>query len=237
MRKDKKLRVVSLIALSISVLGLTLGFAAFSNTLTISSSASVSPDSSDFKLVFYGVEDATKFDEYGDFDTEVTSLVKSEPLVGGRATATTAVIDNEALTIKNMNVAYVEPGDDANYYFLVKNEGKYPVYITHEDFMEFANNFVNKTCVAKEGTTDSLVQEACRNINGYVLFDDHVNGHHFDSQFPHGDSDYMEIPVGGSADLIIWLSYFDSLLPRADGDFEVIYDDAKLTYSTVKPVE
>ena len=31
MRKDKKLRVIAIIALTISVLGLTLGFAAFSN--------------------------------------------------------------------------------------------------------------------------------------------------------------------------------------------------------------
>ena len=235
MRKDKKLRVVAIIALTISVLGLTLGFAAFSNTLTISSSATVSPDASDFKLVFYGVEDITKFDKYGDFVTEITSPVKSEPLLQYKATATPAVIDNEALTIKNINITYTEPGDNAAYYFLIKNEGKYSVYITKEDFMEFANNFSNPTCVAKEGTTDSLVQEACKGIDGYLLSSDYAKYDHFDSQYPKDSSDYMEIPVGGYADLIITFSYSRFSLGRADGDFEIIYNDAKLNYSTVKP--
>ena len=57
-------------ALCISVVGLTLGFAAFSNVLTISSGATVSPDRSDFKLVAYGIEDTSVFDENffaGDF--------------------------------------------------------------------------------------------------------------------------------------------------------------------------
>ena len=45
MRKDKKLRVVAIIALTISVLGLTLGFAAFSNEIPIST----------IRIICYGV--------------------------------------------------------------------------------------------------------------------------------------------------------------------------------------
>ena len=235
MNKDKKLRLVAIIALTISVLGLTLGFAAFSNTLTISSSATVSPDASDFKLVFYGVEDVTKFDSTGDYRCQITSSVKSEPVTANKATATAAIIDNEASTIKNVNVTFVEPSDYAAYYFRIENEGKYSVYITEEDFMEFASAFSNKTCVAKEGTTDSLVQEACKGIDGYVLSTEYTYGYQFDSQNLSVNSDYMEIPVGGYADLIIDLSYSGSLFLRADGDFDVIYNDAKLNYSTVKP--
>ena len=41
MKRERQAKWVSIIALCISVLGLTLGFAAFSNTLTISSSATV----------------------------------------------------------------------------------------------------------------------------------------------------------------------------------------------------
>ena len=54
MEKNKKTKTLAIIALIISILGLTLGFAAFSNTLTISSSATVSPDESDFNINVYG---------------------------------------------------------------------------------------------------------------------------------------------------------------------------------------
>lgn len=45
----------------------------------------------------------------------------------------------------------------------------------------------------------------------------------------------MEIPVGGYAELVIYLFYIGEGENRADGDFDVIYNDAKLNYSTVKP--
>ena len=235
MRKEKQ-KLIAIIALTLSVLGLTLGFAAFSNTLTISSSATVTPDSGDFKLVFYGVENDKNFDQTGDPMTEITSPVKSEPRTFGKVTATTAIIDNESLTIKNINVAYTEPGDTVAYNFKIVNEGKYTVYITKDDFKEFADSLANKTCVAKAGTTDSLVQEACKNIDTGVLSMEYTdNGGQFDSQYMETSSDYMELPVGGYADLYIHYYYSSSNSTRADGDFEVIYSDAKLNYSTVKP--
>ena len=72
-------------------------------------------------------------------------------------------------------------------------------------------------------------------FDGYVLSTEYTYGYQFDSQNLSVNSDYMEIPVGGYADLIIDLSYSGSLFLRADGDFDVIYNDAKLNYSTVKP--
>ena len=64
MRKNQKQKIMAIVALCISVLGLTLGFAAFSNTLTISSSATVTPDSKDFKLVLYGVPSLGEYDQF-----------------------------------------------------------------------------------------------------------------------------------------------------------------------------
>lgn len=167
--------------------------------------------------------------------TEITSPVKSEPRTSGKATATTAIIDNESLTIKNINVAYTEPGDTVAYNFKIVNEGKYNVYITKDDFKAFVDSLANKTCVAKPGTTDSLVQEACKKIDVGVLSMEYTdNGGMFDSQYMETSSDYMELPVGGYADLYIHYFYRQNGA-RADGDFEVIYNEAKLNYSTVKP--
>ena len=50
MEKSRTSKIIAVVALVVAVLGLSLGFAAFSNTLTISSSATVSPDSGDFDI-------------------------------------------------------------------------------------------------------------------------------------------------------------------------------------------
>ena len=60
MKQNKQSKLVAILALCVSVVGLTLGFAAFSNTLTISSSATVKPDQKDFKIVAYGIEDQSQ---------------------------------------------------------------------------------------------------------------------------------------------------------------------------------
>ena len=46
MEKDRGGRVIAIVALLVGVVGLTIGFAAFTNTLTIQSDASVTPDDS-----------------------------------------------------------------------------------------------------------------------------------------------------------------------------------------------
>lgn len=45
MYKPRKIKILSILALVVSIIGMTLWFAAFSSTLTISSSATVSPNS------------------------------------------------------------------------------------------------------------------------------------------------------------------------------------------------
>ena len=70
MRRRQKTKTVAIIALTISVLGLTLGFAAFSNVLTISSSATVTPNESDFKLQLYGMPRTYYDDEFTEEDAE-----------------------------------------------------------------------------------------------------------------------------------------------------------------------
>ena len=67
MKRNRQAKIVAILSLCVSVVGLTLGFAAFSNTLTISSSTTVSPDESDFKLVLYGLPGGN-YDEIDEYD-------------------------------------------------------------------------------------------------------------------------------------------------------------------------
>ena len=52
MEKERGGKAIAIVALLIGVVGLTIGFAAFSNTLTISSSAEYNPDSNVFNVDF-----------------------------------------------------------------------------------------------------------------------------------------------------------------------------------------
>ena len=52
MEKDRRARFIAIAALLVGVIGLSLGFAAFSNTLTIKSSAEVNVDPNTFNVDF-----------------------------------------------------------------------------------------------------------------------------------------------------------------------------------------
>lgn len=52
MERDRKQKFIVMIALMVAIASMSLGFAAFSTTLNISSSATVSPDSSNFNVIF-----------------------------------------------------------------------------------------------------------------------------------------------------------------------------------------
>ena len=52
MEKNRSSQIIAIIGLGIGIIGLSIGFAAFSNSLNIKSSANVNPSDKDFKIVF-----------------------------------------------------------------------------------------------------------------------------------------------------------------------------------------
>ena len=60
-KKTKQTKILSIIALITAVLCMSLGFATFSTTLTISSNANVTPDSSAFAVKFSTEKDSNIF--------------------------------------------------------------------------------------------------------------------------------------------------------------------------------
>ena len=150
--KNQKQKLIAIVALCVSVLGLTLGFAAFSNTLTISSSATVTPESSDFKLVVYGVPNLGEYDQYAagansnDYRhnlvlpiSKFTSTTTAEPLLRHTegvddipsTAAKKAIITNGngSFSISDISLTFSEPGQGADYYFVLRNEGNYDAYL------------------------------------------------------------------------------------------------------------
>lgn len=103
MEKERGAKVIAIVALLIAVVGLTVGYAAYSSTLTINGTANVDPAS--WKVNFgYKTGD---------------SLTGT---INGHATENTAPTLADT-TISGFDVTLKAPGDSVTYNFLIKNSG------------------------------------------------------------------------------------------------------------------
>ena len=99
MKNSRQTKLLVIIALVLALTGMSLGFAAFSSTLSISSSASVTPNSSDFKIKIYGYSETTTDNIFNinAYTSETTGYGFDEST--GNALNTVALINNTNLTI------------------------------------------------------------------------------------------------------------------------------------------
>ena len=148
MEHNRKQKFLMIIALVLSIASLSIGFAAFTVSLNISSEASVTPNSDTFSVKFSTNKDSLV----------VASVTPSSKT--GNITTSDGVIDNSTNpTIKNLSATFTQPGQYVEYTFYARNEGEYTAYLNNINFLG------SKTCKAETGTTDSLVQSACESIN------------------------------------------------------------------------
>ena len=263
MMQSRKNKIIMIMVLCISVVGLTLGFAAFSNMLTISSSATVSPNRSDFKLVAYGIDDASIFDEdfvyYGKYswpelytsDSISKAFVRNLYLtssVSGLDAKIESNVDSNGVTsisLSNLHANITDPYDEVFYNFLIKNEGNYDAYLSPEQFDDLVG--ISKSIVCepviedgKASATESLVDAACDSIN--VQLDVIDENNHLMSNAgvqPSGAKDIKISKYGvdneyGYGYVIVCFSIkYESGLILADGDFTAKIPDINLQFSTV----
>lgn len=158
MDRDKKTRILVVIALIVSVLGLSVGYAAFSQTLTIKSSAEVKPDENIFNV---------------DFSSNSSSVVGGtitptlDPSNETGFTATDATIDNSTSgspVIKNLHAVFTKPGQSATYSFYTKNAGELAAYLSSVTFNNASGVSDIKKCTAKNSADQTLVNSYCPDI-------------------------------------------------------------------------
>lgn len=101
MEKERKIKTLSLVALIVAVLGLTVAFAALSQTLTINGSASV---------------------DAADWDVHIESM-EDPQITGDAKELSKPVLDEKGLRVNNINVSLTKPGDSIYYIFNVVNAG------------------------------------------------------------------------------------------------------------------
>ncbi len=214
MDKNKSSKIIAIIALIVAVIGLSLGFAAFSRVLTIKSSAEVTPDETEFA-------NNVKF---------VTSDGEGSTVTGsntGNATSEEAtLVDNQ---ISNIKAHFTKPGQSVTYSFKVKNESSYDAYLKSITFDNATSGTSAIKCTEKEGTTASLVEAACRGIKVTVTVgtdpkavatngsNDEIDEHKLAKNTDETVTVKIEYEVGSEV---------------ADGNFDVAIGDIKLNYST-----
>lgn len=210
--KNKTFKIISIVALLLGIVGITLGYAAFSSTLKIESSAEVVPNESSFNV---------------DFSSSNTSVVEDDitPTLNTNVTgfsATNAEIDNTSNpVISNLHATFTEPGQSATYTFYAYNRGEYLAYLNSIIFTG------NKTCTARTNTNQSLVDTACTGISLSVQ----VTG--IDATTTSLASITNHTLAVGGADTITVVIEYAAGSGRADGDFDVTFPDITLTYNPI----
>ena len=209
MEHNRNHKILIIFALVFSIASLSVGFAAFSVSLNISSSASITPNSDTF-----GVKFST--DSYRVVESEVEPYYKSEGLV-----VSNGKINNKGNpTLTNLSAYFTKPGQYVEYSVNILNIGEYTAYLNNVNYLG------NKTCVAEVGTNDLLVQSVCDSISVSIILPNYgvYNSTTLVTNAP--------LEKQSSTLLVIRISY-ENNGSIADGPFRVTFPSISLGYSSV----
>ena len=116
MEKERRIKTLSIMALIVAVLGLTVAFAALSQTLTITGTASIPNGTSTWNVHF----DTT----YGVNGVDVSQTSSNGTSYGQHGDITVS-----GTSISGINAILTKPGESVTYGFQVKNEGNADGYV------------------------------------------------------------------------------------------------------------
>jgi len=200
----KKTKYFLVVGVLLAIAGVTLGFAAFSNTLTISSSATVTPDASTFSVKFSS--SATELKE---------DLIKST-----FDQTITATIDNSVSgspKLKDIHLKFENPGDEVIFdQIYLYNAGEYTAYWHMAETV-----YPEITCTAQTDdsgnplATQSLVDAACEDIKVTEI-----------------SPETTSLAPGEFTTIYLYFQY-DPEAARADGPFTATLSDIQMVWSSV----
>ena len=198
-------KYIAIIALLISVVGVSLGFAAYSNTVQIKATADYTgPGNTGY--------------EGGILSTDPDTPTEGDvtPTTEGGATAEDADLTEDG--IENISVHFTAPGQSATYSFYGYNNSPWVSYLN-------SVTFGTKTCTPGTGTNATYVADACNdiimtitaNVSEFTDTDTDVNGH--------------SLNAGSSEPITVKIEYIDGG-NVADGDFTVNFGTSSLVYGS-----
>lgn len=177
MEKERKIRTLSLVALVVAVLGLTVAFAALTQTLTIEGTAEVK-----------GAKWSVKFANLSTSNKVGGATVEKET---GTETEKTAKIVGDT-TIELPKITLTKPGDTVSYTFDVVNDGTIDAKITaiptYEKTITATASDASVNAADKKLVEDNLIFTLTyENGTEVALNDELLNG---------GNSKKMKITIG-----------------------------------------
>ena len=207
-------KILILAILFIAVIGLSIGFAAYSSSLNIESRANVNGNPSDYKLVFANNYDINNLD-YG----YVLPSVNSQ--YGGRGT----INNTDTPVISGLTATFDDNGESVSYRVYIVNIGHYTAYIKNINFVPVNSTF--NECSAVLGTSSSDVVTACP----YVYMSVNLDGNIFSSNSSLSNSMNYSIEPNGYKEMTITLTYAENGY-KPNGDFKVRFGSIELISST-----
>ena len=231
--KNKKTLIISMLA--IVVVGLAIGFAAFSSSLTISSSSTVTPSSSTFKVCL------------SETGTACSVSKTITPTVVGNVDAPYGfIVLNQFWTAVDSggtkkSIGFTEPGESVTYNMYIRNDGEYTAYLNSIEFADETSTDISGNTVTafkicgsvgvSNPPTDSLLNAACNFINATVTVNNGTKTETATNATKSGIDGFSLAP-GATATVTIKFEY-EASGTRADGSFYVSFGDIKFNYSTV----
>ena len=240
MEKDRGSKIIAVLALAVAVVGLSLGFAAFSSTLTIEPSAVVIPEDN-MRIIFSNVNGAPT-------DTTVTGTM-NDAMESARAAglaahltdpnlpaAANATIDNtnlKAPKITNLKATFSAPGQSVSYTFFVYNE------MTYEAFLKSITFDTSKySCQPGTGTDTTTASSVCQSITVDVnvasdaaTADVTGNGSVTKNEFTATSAHSLAGQTGET--VVVTISYPVGS-PETNGDVTVRLPDVQMNYSSAE---
>ena len=226
MRDQRKNKMIFIGILALVVGSITIGFAAFSNVLTIRSSATVNPDPSTFNVSLSCATDSI------DKSCEIAPTSDNTSVATNSSKAS---ISADGKTLSNIGAAFTEPGQSVSYTVHAYNAGQYTAWV-QEHGQDGVNSTSNtRVCTAGEGTSQELADAVCHDSIALLYtigeFSSFGAGTHWYSSAPP-----VELKLGKQQyhDITITIKYKDGGA-RADGPFTVEFGDMYFNYGTTSP--
>ena len=219
MKKVDRNKLIIFVSLVVAICAMTIGFAAFSSTLTISSSATVTPNGEDFSVDLSG----------SPTDLDVKEVSYSSASVG----VTSGKLTIDGLNVSTSDIQFTEPGQKIVFDAYVHNVGKYTAYTRELLYNNISGTEVKKRCTPIDGggATPDYVEAACDYINAFSM--SYMGEDVFTFYDNHMFTSYNDIIPGDYRKIGIGIEY-EADCPRVDGPFLVEFGDVSLIVRSSK---
>ena len=239
MEKDRSSKIIAVIALTFAVIGLSLGFAAFSSRLTIEPRAVVIPEDN-MRVIFSNVNGTpTDTTVTGTMNTAMqnakTRLQAAGVVAPNLPAAADATIDNtnlKAPKISNLKATFTAPGQSVEYTFYAYNEMTYTAYLKSIIF-----DTSKYSCQPGTNTDATTAASVCQSIKVEVSVNETAsadvvgNGSTTKNEFSASAAHAL---TGTSGEAVVVTISYPENSPETNGDVTVRLPDVQLNYSSAE---